>query len=186
MGSVGRYRRVPCAHAARYGSHGRRRRAPDSAQPDVGVLRAARPAACHRSICFIRDPLCRRRPAGGILLPRRRPSRRTARGGNQWCGCSGSSGSVSTLGGSFKVPVVSGAATSASLSDKDRYKYFSRVIPTDDMQSLAIAKIVETYGWQKVYGIVAREGYGEGLSIALSKALLDAGVEYVAKAVPSP
>ena len=65
------------------------------------------------------------------------------------CSCSGSTGAVSQLATNFKVPMVSGMATSPDLSDNVRHPYFSRVVPTDSKQAVALAALVEHYGWQK-------------------------------------
>ena len=61
----------------------------------------------------------------------------------------------------FKIPQISYASTSASLSDKQRYDYFIRTVPPDTLQAKALVDIVQEFNWTYV-SIVHSEGeYGE-------------------------
>ena len=56
---------------------------------------------------------------------------------------SGSSIAAADLLGLFKIPQISYASTSATLSDKDRYRYFLRTVPPDNIQAQAIISILD-------------------------------------------
>lgn len=61
----------------------------------------------------------------------------------------------------FKIPQISYASTSSSLSDKTRYDYFVRTVPPDTLQAKALVDIVLEFNWTYV-SIVHSEGeYGE-------------------------
>nr|QVK45749.1 G protein-coupled receptor [Proales similis] len=50
----------------------------------------------------------------------------------------------------FKVPQISYASTSPELSNKERFPYFSRVLPSDKLQAEAMATLVHHLGWNYV------------------------------------
>ncbi|KAH9510160.1 Metabotropic glutamate receptor 3 [Bulinus truncatus] len=61
----------------------------------------------------------------------------------------------------FKIPQISYASTSASLSDKGRYDYFVRTVPPDDLQAKALADIVAKFNWTYVSAVHSEGEYGE-------------------------
>lgn len=61
----------------------------------------------------------------------------------------------------FDVPQVSYAATSAELSDKDRFEYFARTVPPDSFQARAMVDIVRYMNWTAVFAVHSRGSYGE-------------------------
>ena len=58
---------------------------------------------------------------------------------------------------SFQISFFS---TSSELSNKVRFKYFSRTIPSDEFQTLAMAKIVEQLGWKYISIVYEDSNYG--------------------------
>ncbi|XP_061187927.1 metabotropic glutamate receptor 3-like [Saccostrea echinata] len=61
----------------------------------------------------------------------------------------------------FKLPQISYASTSADLSDKARYDYFSRTVPPDNFQAQAIMDIVKYFKWTYVSTVASEGGYGQ-------------------------
>ena len=61
----------------------------------------------------------------------------------------------------FKIPQVSYASTSAALSDKSRFEYFARTVPSDDLQAKAMADIVQHFNWTYVSTVASEGEYGE-------------------------
>jgi hypothetical protein len=59
-----------------------------------------------------------------------------------------------------RIPVVSGSATSATLSNTELYPYFSRLVPPDNYQGQAIAGIIKYFGWNKTACISTTDEYG--------------------------
>lgn len=49
-----------------------------------------------------------------------------------------------------KVPQISYASTSPELSNKERFPYFSRVLPSDTLQAEAIANLVSVLDWNYI------------------------------------
>ncbi|XP_018407335.1 PREDICTED: uncharacterized protein LOC108783290 [Cyphomyrmex costatus] len=60
----------------------------------------------------------------------------------------------------FKIPQVSFFSTSPELSNKQRFEYFSRTIPSDHYQVKAMVDIVLTMGWSYVSIIYEESNYG--------------------------
>ena len=50
----------------------------------------------------------------------------------------------------FHIPQVGYSATSRDLSDKDRFSYFLRVVPSDYFQAQVMIDIVRYYNWSYV------------------------------------
>ncbi|XP_052892732.1 metabotropic glutamate receptor 2-like [Anopheles moucheti] len=73
----------------------------------------------------------------------------------------------------FKIPQVSFFSTSPELSNKQRFEYFSRTIPSDHYQVKAIVDIVQKLGWSYISIIYEESNYGikafEELDDLLSK-----------------
>ncbi|XP_064633469.1 metabotropic glutamate receptor 8-like isoform X2 [Lineus longissimus] len=61
----------------------------------------------------------------------------------------------------FKIPQISYASTSAELSDKTRYEYFSRVVPPDTYQAQAMVDVVKAMKWSYVSTLADEGNYGE-------------------------
>ena len=103
------------------------------------------------------------------------------------CGCDTSTGGVASVSGSFQVPLVSGAATVGLLSRKDLFPFFSRSIPLDDREGLVLAKVIQNYGWDRVFTIIhehPNDIYGLRVGETLALELNKVGVEYVSKQLP--
>ncbi|XP_031844348.2 metabotropic glutamate receptor B isoform X2 [Nomia melanderi] len=60
----------------------------------------------------------------------------------------------------FRIPQVSFFSTSPELSNKQRFEYFSRTIPSDHYQVKAMVDIVLTMGWSYVSIIYEESNYG--------------------------
>nr|KAG5708802.1 hypothetical protein BaRGS_031956 [Batillaria attramentaria] len=61
----------------------------------------------------------------------------------------------------FKLPQISYASTSASLSDKSRYDYFVRTVPPDVLQAKALVDIVQAFNWTYVSTVQSEGEYGK-------------------------
>ncbi|XP_078679235.1 metabotropic glutamate receptor 6-like isoform X3 [Branchiostoma floridae x Branchiostoma belcheri] len=61
----------------------------------------------------------------------------------------------------FQIPQISYASTSEELSDKNRFQYFSRVVPSDSYQAQAMVDIVKSLGWTYVSTVASEGNYGE-------------------------
>ncbi|XP_035827782.1 metabotropic glutamate receptor 8 [Aplysia californica] len=62
---------------------------------------------------------------------------------------------------SSQIPQISYASTSADLSDKTRFEYFSRVVPPDNYQAQAMADTARALGWTYVNTLADSGTYGE-------------------------
>ncbi|XP_053610017.1 metabotropic glutamate receptor 2-like [Plodia interpunctella] len=60
----------------------------------------------------------------------------------------------------FKIPQVSFFSTSPELSNKARFEYFTRTIPSDQHQVRAMVEIVKQLGWRYVSIIYEESNYG--------------------------
>ncbi|KAH8410875.1 hypothetical protein KR222_005608 [Zaprionus bogoriensis] len=60
----------------------------------------------------------------------------------------------------FRIPQVSYFSTSPELSNKQRFEYFSRTIPSDHYQVKAMVEIVKEMGWTYVSIIYEESNYG--------------------------
>ncbi|XP_030754037.1 metabotropic glutamate receptor 5-like isoform X2 [Sitophilus oryzae] len=61
----------------------------------------------------------------------------------------------------FHVPQIGYSSTSKDLSDKSRFNYFLRVVPSDYYQAQAILDIVSYFGWNYVSAVNTNENYGQ-------------------------
>jgi hypothetical protein len=55
---------------------------------------------------------------------------------------------------------ISFFSTSPELSNKQRFEYFSRTIPSDHYQTLAMTKIVVLLGWKYISIVYEESNYG--------------------------
>jgi len=62
----------------------------------------------------------------------------------------------------FQIPQISYASTAATLSDKSRYGFFFRTIPSDALQSRVIADLVREFKWTYIFAFYSADTYGEG------------------------
>jgi hypothetical protein len=58
------------------------------------------------------------------------------------------------------VPILSGSATSITLSDQTSYPLFSRIVPPDNFQGAAIVDILSYYHWNLTACISTSDDYG--------------------------
>ncbi|KAI8436419.1 LOW QUALITY PROTEIN: hypothetical protein MSG28_010014 [Choristoneura fumiferana] len=107
---------------------------------------------------------CSRGPVGGVV-----PARGAGRAGAGLrpviSGVVGAASSVTSVQVAnllrlFKIPQVSYFSTSPELSNKARFEYFTRTIPSDLHQARAIVAIVRTLGWRYVSIIYEESNYG--------------------------
>lgn len=68
----------------------------------------------------------------------------------------------------FQVPQISYASTSPDLSNKDRFPYFSRILPSDTLQAEAMATLVQSLEWNYITTI-NEEGNSGGIDAFISK-----------------
>lgn len=66
----------------------------------------------------------------------------------------------------FHIPQIGYSATSRDLSDKNRFRYFLRVVPPDELQARAMLEIVQKYNWTYVSAVSTEGSYGQsGLQV---------------------
>ena len=53
----------------------------------------------------------------------------------------------------FDIPQIGYSATSRDLTDKNRFRYFVRVVPPDELQAQAMVQIVQKYNWTYVSAV---------------------------------
>ena len=62
----------------------------------------------------------------------------------------------------FEMPQIGYSATAKQLSDKEKFKYFTRVIASDTQQAQAIVDIIRQFNWSYVATIGTEGDYGRG------------------------
>ena len=77
---------------------------------------------------------------------------------------SGSSMQMAALLSAFRVPQLSYASSSPLLSDKNKYGYFSRIVPSDRQQAMVIVDMLQQFRWTYVavvysYGVYGLSGF---------------------------
>jgi len=60
------------------------------------------------------------------------------------------------------MPQIGYSATAKQLSDKEKFKYFMRVIASDTQQAQAIVDIIRQFKWSYVVTIGTEGDYGRG------------------------
>ena len=68
---------------------------------------------------------------------------------------------IANLFGLFQIPMVSYASSSATLSNKNLFKYFLRTVPSSNLQSHAMVDLVSHFGWQYV-SVIFTDDYEYG------------------------
>ena len=68
---------------------------------------------------------------------------------------------VASLVRLFDTPQISYASSSAILSNRDRYEFFYRTIPPDNLQARAMIDLILNFNWTYVSTIYSRNPYGE-------------------------
>ncbi|XP_071547188.1 metabotropic glutamate receptor 8-like isoform X2 [Panulirus ornatus] len=76
----------------------------------------------------------------------------------------------------FKIPQISYASTSTELSDKSRFEYFSRVVPPDNFQAMAMVEVVRAFDWKYVSTLADEGDYGEKGIASFTKLAERAGI----------
>ncbi|KAK0397750.1 hypothetical protein QR680_002252 [Steinernema hermaphroditum] len=61
----------------------------------------------------------------------------------------------------FRIVQVSPASTNADLSDKSRFEYFARTVPSDNYQARAMIDIALNFNWTYVSLVYSADEYGE-------------------------
>ena len=61
----------------------------------------------------------------------------------------------------FSIPQISYSSTSTILSNRERYSYFFRTVPSDGMEVRAILDLIEHFGWTYISTIFSRNSYGQ-------------------------
>ena len=91
---------------------------------------------------------------------------------------SGVSMAVTNLCGLFYVPVVSYASTSRLLSNKVRFRYFLRTVPSDMLQARVMADLVRSMNWNYVIALASDTEYGRSGIEAFKEAVASFRNEY--------
>eukprot|EP00759_Apiculatamorpha_spiralis_P036891 PhF_6_TR37081/c3_g1_i2/m.54356 len=76
----------------------------------------------------------------------------------------GSSSVAVAIGPILEIPQLDFASTSLDLGDKNQYPFFARVVPTDEVIGVAMAKTAALFQWNLVNSICSNEPYGRTLS----------------------
>lgn len=90
----------------------------------------------------------------------------------------------------FQLPQISYSSTSSELSNRDRYRFFSRVVPPDNLQvtssslpdatkkaqAKAIVDLIKKLSWSYVFVVQQDDAYGNGLMEAFKKFAEEVGM----------
>ena len=68
----------------------------------------------------------------------------------------------------IEIPLISYGSSDTALSNKDLYKYLSRTIPSDNLQTEAMIDLVSYFGWEYVNVIFSHNDYGISASNAFA------------------
>ena len=72
---------------------------------------------------------------------------------------------IANLGRLFQISQVSFASTSPHLSNKERYSYFYRTVPPDNLQAQALIDVVLHFKWTEISVIYAGDIYGQPMAL---------------------
>ena len=76
----------------------------------------------------------------------------------------------------IQIPLISYGSTDAALSNKDLYGYLLRTIPSDTLQTNAMADLVSYFGWEYVSVIFDDNDFGDSASNAFIDAVMGRGI----------
>ena len=95
---------------------------------------------------------------------------------------------VASLFRLFKIPQISYGSSSVILSDRIRFDYFFRTLPSDAHLARAMADVVNYFNWSYILALYSNDNYGEsGLKIILEKIKgKNNGTSCVADRIPLP
>ncbi|XP_069676283.1 metabotropic glutamate receptor 1-like [Periplaneta americana] len=130
------------------------------------------PVALQQSIEFIRDAISPATSADTCSLDQQPDPRRSPRANavkqrrSPLVGVIGPASSsvaiqVQNLLQLFQIPQIGYSTTSKDLSDKSRFSYFLRVVPSDYYQAQVMVDIVRKYNWTYVSAVNTDENYGQ-------------------------
>ncbi|XP_054272576.1 metabotropic glutamate receptor 1-like [Macrosteles quadrilineatus] len=122
------------------------------------------PVALQQSIEFIRDAISPARDSAACGLPLTVGPSKTRRAplvGVIGPGSSSVALQVQNLLQLFQIPQVGYSTTSKDLSDKSRFNYFLRVVPSDYYQAQVMVDIVRAHNWTYVSAVNTDENYGQ-------------------------
>ncbi len=69
--------------------------------------------------------------------------------------------SIASLSRLFSIPQISYSSTSALLGNRERYSYFYRTVPSDDMEGRGIIDLLKHFNWTFISTIFSRNSYGQ-------------------------
>ncbi|CAD5110632.1 DgyrCDS18 [Dimorphilus gyrociliatus] len=84
-------------------------------------------------------------------------------------GSSSSAVPAAALGSQYELPLLSTYATSEELSNKVRFKYFSRLVPPDSVVAEAISQLLEDSKWSFIQLLYSEGSYGENAAKSIEK-----------------
>jgi len=128
------------------------------------------PVALEQTLEFIRDAVAGPKPTTSLAPPQRLATCAERNSTSSECGkrdkilvgvigpgSSAVSIQVQNLLQLFHIPQIGYSATSRDLTDKNRFRYFVRVVPADELQAQAMIHILQKYNWTYV-SAVSTEG----------------------------
>eukprot|EP01088_Endostelium_zonatum_P001047 TRINITY_DN1131_c0_g1_i1.p1 TRINITY_DN1131_c0_g1~~TRINITY_DN1131_c0_g1_i1.p1 ORF type:complete len:795 (+),score=101.70 TRINITY_DN1131_c0_g1_i1:133-2517(+) len=92
-------------------------------------------------------------------------------------GSSAVSQAVAPISQFFQLPQISYSSTSASLSAKASYPYFTRVVSSDSVQGQALADLVRYYNFTQISVIYTNDLYGAGIYSVFKQRAQQIGLE---------
>lgn len=82
---------------------------------------------------------------------------------------SGEAVTVGALLSAFEIPVLGTFSSSDQLSNKNKFKYFSRLVPPDNFQTQAMVDLLKYFEWSYVSLLYAEGSYGENAGKQFTK-----------------
>ncbi|XP_061072463.1 extracellular calcium-sensing receptor-like [Conger conger] len=76
----------------------------------------------------------------------------------------------------FRIPMISYFSTCSCLSNKNEFPTFFRVVPNDDYQVKAIARLLQKFGWMWVGVVLENHDYGKFALQGLIKEIKNTGI----------